>query len=690
MLKEDDRVRAVLAAVERFSTCTSVEELSRVLMRHLTKHLGTQGGSIYLCEESSVRLVCARGPSHAPSEIPLPLNPNSPMAQCMYLMKPLLLDRRNWGESANASGWEGYSHDAALLMPLLNHTHSIAGVVSMHDKTDAPFSRNDVQMAKLLTAVGSETMRSIQSHEAVQENEHRMSTLLRHLPGVAYRCSDIFHWTMEYISEGCTSLTGYSAEALSSENGVCYRDMIHFSERESVEKSIQEALSARRIFELSYRIHTAAQEIKWVWQKGVGDFDEKGRLMAVDGFITDITAQRLSERPLSSIATALGQASEAVLITDLKGSIQYANHAFGEIFGYSEDEILQASRTILSIENDPEGEAHATLLDCEERGLSCKVELRCSSKDGSPLDLLVHLAPLRDSDGQLRQLVYLFSDVSMEHKLKSQLLQAQKMEAIGSLASGIAHEINTPTQFIGDNLRFASESFEELRALLEKVRTLGNGDNSPEAVAALSKQASETDLDFLLEEIPRAYQESLEGNMRVAEIVRAMKSFAHPDDEDFHDADINSAIENAAAVARNEWKYVADISFDFEESLPLVPCQLGALNQAILNLLVNAAHAIAEKRQGSESLDKGRITIHTKQMETCAEIHITDTGMGIPEEIQSKIFDPFFTTKNVGKGTGQGLALTYSVVTEQHGGSIEVESVVGQGTTFTLRLPLAR
>jgi signal transduction histidine kinase len=264
------------------------------------------------------------------------------------------------------------------------------------------------------------------------------------------------------------------------------------------------------------------------------------------------------------------------------------------------------------------------------------------------------------------------------------------MEAIGQLAGGIAHEINTPIQFVGDNVRFLSDSLSNITRLLEQYQRLlaaAKTGDCPEALIETCEAANhKADLEYLLAEIPKTIEQSTEGIDRVATIVRAMKEFSHPGSKEKTVVDLNKAIQNTVTVARNEWKYVADLHTKLDPSLPPVPCLVGEFNQVVLNMIVNASHAIADVVKGTGG--KGTITICTSRVGDFVEVRIADTGMGIPESIRHKIFDPFFTTKEVGKGTGQGLAMARSVIVRKHGGSIAVDSEVGKGTTFLIRLPL--
>jgi PAS domain S-box-containing protein len=283
------------------------------------------------------------------------------------------------------------------------------------------------------------------------------------------------------------------------------------------------------------------------------------------------------------------------------------------------------------------------------------------------------------------------ADITEQKGLEEQLRQAQKLEAIGHLAAGIAHEINTPAQYVGDNDKFLQEIWPTIDKILVLCVQLCEestaGSVSPEAIAKLVQAAEAADPLYLIREVPQAIAQALEGVQRISRIVRAMKEFSHPGSEGRAAIDINRAIETTIAVARNEWKYVADVQTCFEDILPPVPCYAGEFNQVILNLLINAAHAIGEKSKG-ESGPKGTITITTRSDGPWAEVRIQDTGVGVPESARPRIFEPFFTTKQVGKGTGQGLALAHSVIVKKHGGQIWFESEVGRGTIFFLRIPL--
>jgi PAS domain S-box-containing protein len=300
---------------------------------------------------------------------------------------------------------------------------------------------------------------------------------------------------------------------------------------------------------------------------------------------------------------------------------------------------------------------------------------------------------LQGEIGWAHGFVVLGADVTERRILEEQLRQAQKMEGIGQLAAGIAHEINTPTQYVGDNVHFLQDAFTGLGGLFASVRRLraaatsGSSDAELRAeIAELDRQAEAADLDYLCEEVPKAIDQTIEGVRRVSRIVKAMKEFSHPQRETMVAIDLNRAIETTMVVAQNELKYVADATTDFDPDLPLVSCLPGDINQVVLNLLVNAAHAIGDA--ASAGTPRGRITVSTRRGHGHVEIRVADSGTGIPEHARAHVFEPFYTTKEVGRGTGQGLAHAHATIVKKHGGQIDFETAMGRGTTFIVRLPL--
>jgi PAS domain S-box-containing protein len=316
-------------------------------------------------------------------------------------------------------------------------------------------------------------------------------------------------------------------------------------------------------------------------------------------------------------------------------------------------------------------------------------EIRYRRADGKERFLGITLTPITAGSGQPAGLLLLGSDITERKVLETQLSQSQRLEAIGRLAAGVAHEVNTPIQFVGDNTRFLQTAFDDLHRLVSSYQALRDAvkteAETSAVLAELERVEQAVDVGYLVGEIPVAVTQTLDGVGRVATIVQALKEFAHPDEKEKVATDINQALLSTLSVARNEIKYVADVETDFAE-LPLVVCQPGELNQVFLNVIVNAAHAIADAV--ADSGQRGMIRVRTAREDDRVLVAISDTGTGVPEAHRARLFDPFFTTKEVGRGTGQGLALAHSVVVDKHGGSLTFETELGRGTTFFIRLPL--
>ena len=275
-------------------------------------------------------------------------------------------------------------------------------------------------------------------------------------------------------------------------------------------------------------------------------------------------------------------------------------------------------------------------------------------------------AALQKSNNQLKQ------EMQQRIELETQLVHAQKMEAVGQLASGIAHEINSPSQFANDNVLFLKDATDGF------IKKLNQSPDAPD----------DGDIDFFIENAPEAVEQAAEGISRITTIVKSMKNFAYRDAESAkRNNDLNQAIRSTVVVATNEWKYHAELDLRLQEDLPMVPCNIGEINQVVLNLIVNGAHAIRDRLSEGQ---KGNLVVTTQHYSDaqCVVIAIADNGGGIPPKVQERIFEPFFTTKEVGVGTGQGLAIAHNVIVKSHEGQIWFDSKEGVGTTFYIKLPM--
>ena len=423
----------------------------------------------------------------------------------------------------------------------------------------------------------------------------------------------------------------------------------------------------------------------WARVRIVAARDSAGGISHFITQIEDITLRKLAEDRLRASEERYRElfenASDLVCTFDLDLSFTSINRLAEKTLGYSRDEVLGMSLYELAdpsrcdairagiariVAGDPPSKFEIDVRTKENRRVALEVSPRLIRRDTTPIGIQT-----------------IARDITGRDLAEMEIRQAQKLESVGRLAAGIAHEINTPMQFVGDNVRFVHDSFQEILSLLVGLRAFCEN-SSPSVGTELRTLLEKINLEYLLNEIPEALAQTQEGIDRVVTIVCAMKEFAHPESRGHARADLNKALLNTLTVARNELKYVADVETDFGE-LPMVVCSVSDLNQVFLNLLVNAAHAIGDTM--SQSGGKGKIRIRTESQGDQILITISDNGSGIPESIRDRIFDPFFTTKEVGRGTGQGLAISRAVI-DRHNGSLTFESQVGRGTAFFIRLPV--
>jgi PAS domain S-box-containing protein len=378
-------------------------------------------------------------------------------------------------------------------------------------------------------------------------------------------------------------------------------------------------------------------------------------------------------------------ASSGIVIMSVDGTIEEFNPAAEKMFGWKGVDgwgfrfldIMVAPRSRQYVE--------AVIASVIENGAPQlqPQDLFGLRRNGQEFPMEFRITRLDSIDG--RRTCAFVRDMTEAKQLQLELQQSQKLEAVGRLAAGIAHEINTPIQFIGDNTRFLDDAFKQIISLVQSYRELiTKGDRASDEVHRAEELAEQAEIDYLAEQVPLTVGRTLEGVRRVATIVRAMKEFAHPDQKEMVATDLNRALQATLEVARNEYKYVAEVETAFGP-IPLVTCYAGDLNQVFLNIIVNAAHAMADVQKTSGAL--GKLRIETSHQDGIVVVSIQDTGPGIPELIRDKIFDPFFTTKEVGRGTGQGLTLARTIV-EKHHGELTFQSTVGVGTAFFVRLPI--
>ena len=519
----------------------------------------------------------------------------------------------------------------------------------------------------------------------------------------------------DFISKAFEKIWGRSRDSL-ARDPESWREVVYPEDRDVLARD-QEQQAKGLPTETYYRIVCSDGSLRWLWERSFPSCGPDSDLKQTIGLTEDITdfkrneealleAQLELEQRVADRTAELAERGELVKLLvesapstmygiDAEGRCTFCNPAALRLLGYSSaEEVLGKKSHELIHHTRPDGRPYpqevCPVFESFHHGKDASVDDEVFwRKDGSSFPVEYGSRQIRRK-GKVVGAVVTFTDITHRKRQDMELRHSQKLEAVGRLAAGIAHEINTPIQFVSDNTRFLQASFQDELKLIHKYQELAAAASRGDATAELLAQAAElrekADWNYLEEEIPRAMEQMLEGLGRVSTIVRGMKEFSHVDrSNEKSPADLNRALESTLIVARNELKYVADVSTDISP-LPPVICHLGDLNQVFLNLLVNAAHAIEDvvKQTGR----KGKIEVRTRLDGDCAEISISDTGSGIPEEARDKIFDPFFTTKEVGKGTGQGLALARAIVVEKHGGTLTFDTLMGKGTTFFIRLPL--
>ena len=486
-----------------------------------------------------------------------------------------------------------------------------------------------------------------------------------------------------FINTSAIAYAGYTAEELIGRDSDI---IVHSEDKEMVKRMAQEVLSGARNAAFEFRMVTKQNQIRWISQT-VTPIQHGGR-PAILGNAIDVTEIKQAEAERAraeELYRILAESSLAGVYVVQDGNFRFINSNAASYAGYMREELVNHEVGQLVHPDDREMvRMNAWAMLRGER--TSPYEFRIITKHGEIRWIMETVASI-SYEGRLAVLGNSM-DVTDRKKASSQLLQSEKMASIGQLAAGVAHEINNPTAFVSSNLKTLSDYMNDVIKLIGEYRTLAGdlkkeatGEESYEMVAERLKLIegleAKMDVDFIIKDAVDLIGESKEGTVRIGRIVQDLKNFAHPGDEKLRTVKLNDSIESTLNIVWNELKYKAVVRKEYGD----IPDILGypqQLNQVFMNLLVNAAQAIKEK---------GEICIATKTVDGHAEITIADTGVGIPAENLRKIFDPFFTTKDVGKGTGLGLHVAYSII-EKHRGTIEVDSTVDKGTTFTVKIPL--
>lgn len=378
--------------------------------------------------------------------------------------------------------------------------------------------------------------------------------------------------------------------------------------------------------------------------------------------------------------------SSAVIGVDISDCITHWNNQSEKYFGLSNSKTIGEPTSSLDMDLDWSVITYNLNLFLSHNIKLERFDVSYKRKDDNQNRILsASITPFIESNGSFSGYLLLMDDITEKRHLEERHQQSMYLESIGQLAAGIAHEINTPMQYISDNLNFLRESYNDTNKALKEIKSAVKNNTMNETT--LFSILNKADIEYLSEELPIAFKQTTDGVDRVCTIVKAMKEYSHPSSVNKTPTNINDCIESTVIISKHTWKYYADLTKELDPNLKPVMCYAGPFNEVILNIIVNAADAIKYRMEKDDSIKRGKIKIQTFGREDFVEIRISDNGGGIPDSIQEKIFDPFFTTKEVGKGTGQGLSLSYRIIKDRHEGEMFFESVQGEGTTFVIKLP---
>ena len=579
-----------------------------------------------------------------------------------------------------------YPHMAAVMVTGLNDlkTAKESIGIGVYDYITKPLEPNRI----LFSVANALRRREIERHKHTNEDliksELKYSLLLYNIPGFVYK--GYKDWSVDFNDNKVEELTGYDKEEFDSRK-LKWSDLMFNEDLKASKAAILQALNTDDTYLREYRIKTKTGGILWAQDRGQIVRNEKDEIDYFNGVFFDITKQKQAEEKYQLL---VNNASDAIIIAQ-DDKIKFSNPKAEEISGYSGEEL--ASIPLFDFIHPADRDIVVERFKKKFSGdkITDTISFRIQNKTGQevwvqPNTTLIAWEGRPAALSFLRDISKLKQAENEREQIETQLLQSEKMASIGQLAAGVAHEINNPTGFVSSNLKTLSDYTKDINGLIKEYRKitaeLKENASADADYAAISAQLirittleDEVDIDFILNDILELIEESREGSERIKKIVQDLKDFAHPGEDKLKFADINKNLDSTVNVVGNELKYKAEVTKDYGD-LPEVQCYPQLLNQVFVNILVNAAQSIKER---------GKIGIKTRADNGYVEIKISDTGSGIPKENLAKIFDPFFTTKEVGKGTGLGMNVVYNII-KKHNGLIDVESKVGQGTTFIIRL----
>lgn len=510
---------------------------------------------------------------------------------------------------------------------------------------EAAISHIAVEKRKFYTVILRDISERKRAEEAIREGERQLATLVGNLPGFVYRCQNDRDWTLEYVSEGVSDLTGYTVDDYLVQRRTSYGANTHPDDRERVWEEVQAAVEQQRPFELTYRILTRSGEVKWVWERGEGIYASDGTVSYLEGFVTDVTEHKRAEQLLrqseESYRRLIAFSPYAILVN--RGDrIVFANDQAIKLFGaVRANEILDNSLWDL-IHPDHYAVVRERIHELLEGMPAVPVsDDKIVRLDGITIDVEVSATRFTDEEGPA--ILLMLRDISERKRLQEQLRRTERVAELGTLASGMAHEIGTPMNVILGRAEY----------LMDRVKE---------------------------EPIKKGLQTIISQVERITKVMNQLLSFARRKAPERSVLDLRDVIENGMEMfqerlSRNQ----IAVEMALDDSCPPVLADADQMSQVLINLIMNAVHAMP---------DGGTLSVGLAPEMDMVKLTVADTGHGIPSDVVKKVFEPFFTTKEFGKGTGLGLTVVKGII-EEHQGSIAIESEEGKGTTFKVLLPLA-
>ena len=488
-----------------------------------------------------------------------------------------------------------------------------------------------------------------------------------------------------YNSPAYQTVLGYSLEELKATSSV---EQIHPEDRQRVREAAEKARLTGRGERLEYRIRHKNGTWRTMESVATAIPNEAGQVEKLVIVNRDITererAEETKNRSDQLFRSIAENSADLIAVVDKDGHRIYNNPTYERLLGYTQEE-LKHTVSFQQIHPDDRPMVTRAAERALKTGVGQIVEYRMQRKDGTYVTLESHGSFIRDSRGEIEASVISARDISD----RRMAMQNEKLSAIGQLAAGIAHEINTPVQYVSDNIAFLSDIWNQIDAAmafcLAPAHASVTSDSRPSG--AVTSAGPPEEWDWLRQEVPKAISQSLEGIRRMSKILGAMRRFSHTGGGEREQVDLNEALDATLTIVQNQIKHIADVQTDYQTNLPRLECYADEMNQVFLNLIVNATHAIREASK-KQARERGKLTIRTRQIDDDVQIEIQDNGTGIPLPACARIFEPFFTTKQVGEGTGQGLAICHDIVVRKHHGNIWFDTELDRGTTFFIRIPI--